>query len=195
VARERDEGQRAAFRAVVAPLDQRRFIFVEETSTKLALTRRYARAPRGQRVYGPVPRNPGRNLSVSGAWGRQGRVAARSVGGAVDPDVCDVFVQQVLVPALGPGDIVLLDNLNVPHAACLEQAVQRAQGQVIFLPASSPDFSPLEPCWSKVKPLLRGAAARTRRRLEAALRTALQALRSEDIHGWFTHGGYLVSSE
>ena len=105
------------------------------------------------------------------------------------------FVRQVLVPVLTPGDVVLLDNLNVHHASCIKEAVSAAQGQVIFLPSYSPDFSPIEPCWSKVKTFLRGAAARTRRRLEAALRTALQSLRPEDIRGWFTHCGYLVPSE
>jgi transposase len=195
VASERDDAQRAAFRAVVAPLDQRRFIFVDETSTNLAMTRRYARAPRGQRVYGAVPRNHGRNLSVIGALGLRGMVAALSVEGAVDTDVFDVFVRQVLVPALRPGDIVLLDNLNVHHASCITQAVQTAQGQVIFLPSYSPDFSPIEPCWSKVKTFLRGAAARTRRRLESALKSALLTICPEDIRGWFTHCGYLVPSK
>jgi transposase len=159
------------------------------------MTRRYARAPRGQRVYGAVPRNYGRNLSVIGALGLQGMVAALSVEGAVDTDVFDVFVRRVLVPALRSGDVVLLDNLSVHHASCIEQAVQAAHGQVIFLPPYSPDFSPIEPCWSKVKTFLRGAAARTRRRLDAALRTALQSLRPEDIRGWFTHCRYLVPSK
>lgn len=159
------------------------------------MARSYARAPRGQRAHGVVPRNPGQNLSVIGALGLQGMIAALSVEGAVDTDVFAVFIRRVLVPALRPSDVVLLDNLNVHHASCIEQAVQAAHGQVIFLPPYSPDFSPIEPCWSKVKTFLRGAAARTRRRLEAALRTALQSLRSEAIHGWFTHCGYLVPSE
>jgi transposase len=103
------------------------------------MTRRYARAPRGQRVYGAVPRNYGRNLSVIGALGLQGMVAALSVEGAVDTDVFDVFVRRVLVPALRSGDVVLLDNLSVHHASCIEQAVQAAHGQVIFLPPYSPD--------------------------------------------------------
>ena len=195
MASERNEVHRAVFRAVVAPLDQRRFIFVDETSTSVAMTRRYARAPRGQRVYGAVPRNHGRNLSVIGALGLRGMVAALSVEGAVDTDVFNVFVRQVLVPALRPGDIVLLDNLNVHHASCIIQAVQTAQGQVIFLPSYSPDFSPSEPCWSKVKTFLRGAAARTRRRLESALKSALLTICPEDIRGWFTHCGYLVPSK
>ena len=163
MASERDEAHRAAFRAAVAPLDQSRFIFVDETSTSVAMTRRYARAPRGHRVFGA-----GRNLSVIGALGLRGMVAALSVEGAVDTDVFAAFVRQVLVPALRPGDIVLLDNLNVHHASCIEHAVQGARGRVIFLPSYSPDFSPIEPCWSKVKTFLRGAAARTRRRYHAS---------------------------
>ena len=195
MASERDEAQRAAFRAAVAPLDQSRFIFVDETSTSLAMTRAYARAPRGQRAYGAVPRNHGRNLSVIGALGLRGMGAALSVEGAVETDVFDVFVRQVLVPALRPGDVVPLDNLNVHHASCIEQAVRAAQGQVLFLPSYSPDFSPIEPCWAKLKTFLRGAAARTRRRLESALKRAFHTLRLEDIRGWFTHCGYLVPSE
>jgi transposase len=195
VASERDEAQRAALRAAVAPLDQSRFIFVDETSPSIAMTRSYARAPRGQRAVGAVPRNHGQNLSVIGALGLQGIVAALSVEGAVDTDVFDVFVRRLLVPTLRPGDVVLLENLNVPHASCIERAVRAAQGQVIFLPSYSPDFSPIEPCWSKVKTFLRGAAARTRHQLETALKSALHTLRPEDIRGWFTHCGYLVPSE
>lgn len=159
------------------------------------MIRGYARAPRGQRVYGAVPRNYGQNLSVIGAVGLQGMVAALSVEGAGDTDVFDVFVRQVLVPALTPGAVVLLDNLNVHHASCIEQAVRAAQGQVIFRPSYSPDFSPIEPCWSKVKIALRGAAARTRQRLESALKSVLHTIRPEDICGWFTHCGYLVPFE
>ena len=110
-------------------------------------------------------------------------------------DVFDMFVRRVLVPALKPGAVVLLDNLTVHHASCIEQAVRAAQGQVIFLPSYSPDFSPVEPCWSKVKTALRGAAVQTRHRLESALKSAFHTIRPEDIHGWFTHCGYLVPSE
>ena len=115
--------------------------------------------------------------------------------GAVDTDVFNVFGRRVLVSALRPDDIVLVANLSVPQASGIEQAVQAAHGQFLCLPPYSPDFSPIEPCGSKVKMFLRGAAARTRQRLEAALLTALQALRPNDMRGWFTHCGYLVSSE
>jgi transposase len=121
-------------------------------------------------------------------------VATMSVEGAVDTEVFDVFVHRVLVPALRPGDVVLLDNLSVPHASGIEQAVQEAKGQVLFLPPYSPDFSPLEQGGSKLKTCLRSAAARTQRRLARVLHIALQSLKPADIRGWFRHCGYLVSS-
>jgi transposase len=122
-------------------------------------------------------------------------VAAVSIEGAVATDVFEVVVRGVLVPALRPGDLVLVDTLSVHHASCMTPAVQAVRGQVIFLPPYSPDFSPIEPCWSKVKAFLRGTATRPRHRLGAALKSALPTLRPEDIHGWFTHCGYLVPSE
>jgi len=159
------------------------------------MTRRYARAPRGKRAYGSVPRNHGANLSVIGALGLRGMIATMSVEGAVDTEVFNIFVTQVLVPALRPGDVVVLDNLAVHHASTIEQAVHTVGGTVRFLPAYSPDFSPIEPCWSKLKTFLRGCAARTRLLLEDALTQALRTLSSEDIRGWFQHCGYEVASK
>lgn len=176
-------------------MDHTRFLFLDETGLNTAMTRRYARAPRGHRAYGAVPRNHGRNLSVIGALGLQGLVATMSVEGAVDTEVFDIFVHRMLVPALRPGDVVLLDTLSVHHASGIELAGQEAQGQVIFLPPYSPDFSPLEQGWSKLKTCLRSAAARTQRRLARVLHTALQSIQPTDIRGWFRHCGYLVSSE
>lgn len=195
MASERNEAKRTAFRAQVAPLASDRFIFVDETSTHIAMTRRYARAPRGERAYGSVPRNHGPNLSLIGALGLRGMVATMSVEGAVDTDAFEAFVGQVLVPALQPGDIVLLDNLTVHQVSNIEQAVRAVGGDVIFLPPYSPDFSPIEPCWSKLKTFLRGCAARTQALLETALTKALPTLRPDDIRSWFRHCGYEVAPE
>lgn len=194
MAKERDEGKRAAFRAQVSLLESQRLIFIDETSTHTALTRRYARAPRGQRAYGRVPRNRGVNLSVIGALGLRGMIATMSVDGAVDTEIFNIFVTQVLVPALQPGDVVVLDNLSVHHASLIEQAVSSGGGAVLFLPPYSPDLSPIEPCWAKLKTFLRGCAARTRDLLDEALTTALHTLRPKDFRGWFRHCGYEVTS-
>ena len=161
MASERAESKRAAFRTQVTQLESARLIFVDETSTHTARTRRYARAPRGHRAYGQVPRNHGANLSVIGALGLRGMVATMSVEGAVDTEIFDTFVSQVLGPALQPGEIVVLDNLAVHHASAIVQVVRAAGGTVLFLPPYSPDFSPIEPCWAKLKTFLRGCAART----------------------------------
>lgn len=118
-----------------------------------------------------------------------------SVDGTVDTEVFDIFVERVLVPALQQGDVVFLDNVCVHHASGIESTVKGAKRQVIFLPPYSPDFSPLDLCWAKVKTCLRGYAARTRRRLETALTQALGLIQPQDILGWFRHCGYLVSSE
>jgi transposase len=194
VASEQAEGKRAAFRAQLTLLASERLIFVDETSTHTAMTRRYARAPRGQRAYGRVPRNHGANLSVMGALGLRGVIATMSVEGAVDTEIFNIFVSQVLVPALQPGEVVVLDNLSVHHASMSEQAVSAGGGSVVFLPPYSPDFSPLEPCWAKLKTFLRGCAARTRPLLDAALTKALQTLSPEDFQGWFRHCGYAVAA-
>ena len=194
MASERDEGKRAAFRAQVTVLERARLIFVDETSTHTAMTRRYARAPRGQRAYGRVPRNRGSNLSVIGALGLRGMIATMSVDGAVDTEIFNIFVTQVLVPALQPGEVVVLDNLSVHHASLIEQAVSTGGGTVLFLPPYSPDFSPIEPCWAKLKTFLRGCAARTRAVLDESLSAALHTLTPKDFQGWFRYCGYEVAS-
>jgi hypothetical protein len=146
VASERAEAKRPAFRAPVAPLASDRFIFVDETSTHIALTRRYARAPRGERAYGSVPRTQGPNLSGIGALGLRGMVATMSVEGAGDTAAFEAFVEQGWVPALPPGAVVFLDNLTVHQVSNIKQAVSTVGGEVIFLPPYSPDCSPIEPC-------------------------------------------------
>jgi len=194
LAAERDETKRAAFWEQVAAVASERLVVVDETSINIAMARRYARAPRGQRAYGRVPRNHGSNLSVIGAVGLRGVVASLSVAGAVDTIAFDVFVHRVLLPALQPGDVVLLDNLKVHPASQIETAVRQAQGAVLFLPPYSPDFSPIEQCWSKLKTFLRGAKARTTRRLQRALRAGLQTITPQDLQGWFRHCGYEVTT-
>lgn len=96
----------------------------------------------------------------------------------------------MLVSQLRPSDIVLLDNLPVHVASQVEAAVAAVRGEVMWLPTYSPDFSPIENCWSKVETLVRGRAPRTLKELNAALGDALKAVTLDDIEGWFRHCGY-----
>ncbi|HEV7902514.1 MAG TPA: transposase [Pyrinomonadaceae bacterium] len=156
----------------------------------MAFTRAFGRAPRGARVVGSVPFNRGRNHSLIGSLGLRGMVASLLLQGSVDHAAFDLFVNELLLPQLRRGDVLLLDNLPAHKASNIEQSVTQAKAEVIWLPAYSPDFSPNENCWLKIKTLVRGQQPRTVPDLNQAVRTAIQAVTKEDIAAWFTHCGY-----
>lgn len=171
-------------------LDRRRLVFTDETGFHLAMTRAYGRAARGERVNQSVPRNHGRGVTLIGALGLRGLLAPLSLEGALDAVAFDSYVSRMLVRQLRPKDVLLLDNLPVHQASQVEQVVTAAEAEVMWLPAYSPDFSPIEECWSKVKTLVRGREPRTPKELNAALNDALRAVTLDDIDGWFRHCGY-----
>jgi transposase len=183
---------RAAYRQLMATLDVRRLKFVDEAGVNLAMTRLYGRAPRGTRVIGSVPRNYGTNVTLLGTLGVQGLQAVMTVEGATDADVFRAYVKRVLGPTLRPGDIVVMDNLRAHKAVGVQQALARRGARLLYLPPYSPDLSPIEPCWSKVKTALRKAKARTRDTLDTAITHALPTVTVTAAHGWFTHCGYAV---
>ena len=194
-AAERNNYKRRWFRRRARRLNKRRFIFVDESAINTAMTRRYGRAPRGERAYDSAPRNYGTHTSVIGAMGLRGMVAALTVEGAVDTDCFNAYAKQVLGPRLRPGDVVVLDNLTAHRASCIEEVAESRGAQVLWLPPYSPDFSPIEQCWSKIKSYLRGAKARTRERLEEALTAAIGLVTKAHIRGWFKHCGYSLARE
>ena len=192
-AAERNNYKRGWFRRRARHLNKRRFIFVDESAVNTAMTRRYGRAPRGERAYDSAPRNYGTHTSVIGAMGLRGLVAALTVEGAVDAEVFNAYAERVLGPRLRPGDVVVLDNLTAHRASRIEEVAASRGAQVLWLSPYSPDFSPIEQCWSKIKSYLRGAKARTREALEGALTTALGLVTKADIRGWFEHCGYSLA--
>ncbi len=127
------------------------------------------------------------------AIGLRGLVATMTLEGAVDTLAFNAYINEVLGPKLKAGDVVILDNLNVHKASRIEQAAAARGARVIWLAPYSPDFSPIEECWSKIKQALRAAKARTREELEAALVKALNLVTKSDILGWFNHCGYSVA--
>jgi transposase len=125
------------------------------------MTRLYGRAPRGERVVGSVPQNYGQNVTVLAALGPRGLHAMMTVEGATEADVFRADVKHVLEPTLTPGDIVVLDNLGAHKAVGIQQMLARRRVRLLYLPPYSPDLSPIEPYWAKVKTGLRTAKART----------------------------------
>lgn len=156
------------------------------------MTRLYGRASKGERVGGSVPQNYGQNVTMLGALGTQGLQAVMTVDGATDTEVFRTYVTQVLGPTLAPGDIVVMDNLRAHKAVGIQQALARRGARLLYLPPYSPDLSPIEPCWSKLKTALRTAKARTRDALDTAITGALATVTSSDAYGWFLHCGYAL---
>jgi transposase len=183
---------RADYRHLSAGLEVGRLKFVDEAGVNLAMTRLYGRAPRGARVVGSVPQNYGPNVTILGALGIHGLQAVMTVDGATDAEVFRTYVKRVLGPTLRPGDIVVMDNLRAHKAVGVQQALARRGVRLLYLPPYSPDLSPIEPCWSKVKTALRKAKARTRDALDTAVTHVLPTVTPTNAHGWFRHCGYAV---
>jgi transposase len=192
-ASERDEAARAAFREVIATLDSQDLVVVDEMGSSISLTRLYARSPKGQRAYGSVPRNHGTNTTLIGALTAEGLPIAMTVDGAVDTAAFQAFCEHILCPALRPGQTVILDNLAVHKGQRVRDLIEAAGCHLLFLPAYSPDFAPIEQAFAKVKGILRSIGARTKEALERAIAHALDTVTPEDAYGFFRHCGFQVS--
>jgi transposase len=190
---DRVQQARSDDREQVTGYEVKRLIFVDESGLNIAMTRRFGRAAPGQRVADAVPKNFGKNISILGALSCRELEAVMTVEGATDAAVFRVYVSQVLVPALRPGDVVVMDNLNVHKVAGIQSAIEACGASLLFLPPYSPDWSPIEPCWSKLKTDLRGAKARTTPDLDGALTAAIDTITPADARGWFKHCGYALN--
>lgn len=167
-------------------------VFLDETSTQTVMTRRYGRAPGGQRVIGAVPRNHGANITCLVAISAAGVHAPCVFEGALDGPLFVRWVREWLVPTLGPGMTVVLDNLSVHKHAEARIAIEAAGCQLRFLPAYSPDFNPIELAFAKLKTHLRAVAARAFEPLVDAIGEGLTAITTADIAGFYRHCGYAL---
>lgn len=154
------------------------------------MTPRLARAPRGARAVGSTPRNHGPNVTLLAALTPGGLGPALAAPGAVDGPVFERYVGEVLVPALRPGQVVVLDNLSVHKGLRVRELVEDAGCRLLFLPAYSPDFNPIELAFAKVKPRMRRAAARTFDALVQATGAALDAVTATDARAYYAHCGF-----
>ena len=186
--------KRKDFKKRVSQIDPRRLKVIDESGVNISMTRLYGRAPKGERVLGSVPHDHGPNVTIIGSISLEGVEAAMSFEGAVNGDIFRVFVEQVLAPTLREGDVVVMDNLPSHKVKGIEEAVQKRGAQLLYLPPYSPDLSPIEECWSKVKTWLRKMQARTLDALYEAIEHAFDEVTKSDLAGWFQHCGYAVHS-
>lgn len=176
-------------------VDPATLVFVDESGTNLAMTPRYGRAPRGERVVGTVPRNHGPNTTLVAALSLDGITAAMTLEGAADRAAFDVFVAEILAPTLTPGQLVIWDNLSVHKSAVAARLLAERGCRVLFLPPYSPDFAPIEHAFSKLKTALRRTGARTPEALDDAITAGLATITATDAQAWFAHCGYPIPSQ
>jgi transposase len=171
-------------------VDPERLIFLDESNAKTTMTRRYGRAPRGERVVDHVPAGEYHSTTMLGALRYDGTVAALVYEGGTDVAVMRAFAAGELQTILRPRDIVVMDNLSAHKDAAVVAAIEAAGAIACFLPPYSPDLSPIEQMWSKVKEIQRSLKARTADALLDAIGMALRAVTIDDAAAWFAHCGY-----
>lgn len=154
------------------------------------MTRRYGRAPSGERVREATPAGHWSTLTLLGAMSAQGMLASMTVESATDGDVFLAYVDQVLCPRLRAGQVVVMDNLSAHKVPGVRESIEAVGAELLYLPPYSPDFNPIEQCWAKVKQSLRSAKARTAEVLESAIAQALISITPQNAAAWFAHCGY-----
>ncbi len=170
-----------------------RLKFIDESGITTILTRLFGRAAPGERVREAVPKNYGQSTSVVSLIGSGGVEATMLIEGAVDTLAFDAFGENFARPCLKAGDVLVLDNLGAHRASRIEQIAESCGAKVIWLPPYSPDFSPIEQMWSKLKTYLRKVKARTSEELDRAVAEGLKLITENDCRGWFKHCGYEVA--
>lgn len=170
------------------------YVFLDESSTRLHMTPLYARSPKGQRAIAAVPKRS-INITLIAAMTKQGMQTPMTLEGSLDGDAFEVYVENILIPKLKPGQTVILDNLRVHKNTKAKTLIEHAGCTLRFLPTYSPDLTPIECGLSKIKTILRSLAATTTKTFDKAIMIALDAVSPKDIRGFFLNCGYNFSGQ
>jgi len=175
--------------------DARRLIFIDETWAKTNMTRLRGRAPRGERLIAKTPHGHWQTTTLIAALGIEGMCCSTVVDGAINADIFEAFVQQVLAPQLRPGDVVIMDNLSSHKRQRTSQLIEDTGATLQFLPPYSPDLNPIEMVFAKIKQLLRSLACRTRDTLWRAMQSVLDQVTPDDAANCYRHCGYTLQTD
>jgi len=184
--------KRAAWKQTQSTRLKGRLIFIDETWAKTNMTRLRGRAPIGKRLRSKAPHGHWKTTTLIAALCSGGINCSTVVDGAINADVFEAFVKQVLVPQLRPGDVVILDNLSSHKRASIRKLIESAGATLLFLPPYSPDLNPIEMIFSKIKQLLRSMACRTREALWNAMQSVIDRVTASDASNCFAHCGYTL---
>jgi transposase len=165
-------------------------VFIDETGASTKMARRYGRAHRGKRCRAPVPQGHWKTTTFVGALRLGGMTAPMVLDGAMHGAAFLAYGEQVLVPTLAPGDIVIMDNLPAHKPTAVRLAIERAGAELRFLPPYSPDFNPIEMAFSKLKAFLNKTAARTVDDLWQAIAKGIDNFTAAECRNYFVAAGY-----
>ena len=182
--------KRDAWRDAQPGLDPDKLVVVDETWASTNMARRYGRAPAGERLVGAVPHGHWKTTTFIAALRSDRLTAPLVIDGAVTGELFVAYVERVLAPELRPGDVVVMDNLACHKRVGVRRAIEAAGATLLYLPPYSPDLSPIEPAFGKLKGLLRKAARRTLEGLWSFLGEALDAFSPRECRNYFRHCGY-----
>lgn len=182
--------KREEHKSLAMEIDPTKLHCLDESGMRVGETRAYGLSKPGERIEEKVPGKRWETITMIGTLGVGGITSMATIQGAVNGDIFESYVEQILVPALKPGDIVMMDNLQVHKNAAACAAIKAAGASVMYLPPYSPDLNPVEHAWAKLKGILRTAKAQTREALEAAVGPAIEAITASNARGWFSHCGY-----
>ena len=171
-------------------LDPARLVFVDETWTSTNMARRYGRAPRGERLRAGIPHGHWKTTTFVAGLRLDGIAAPFVLDGPINRETFQAYVDQVLVPELRLGDIVVMDNLSSHKGPAVRAAIEAAGARLLYLPPYSPDFNPIEMAFSKLKALLRKAAERTVEGLWSAIGRLIDTVQPDECAHFFTAAGY-----
>ncbi len=171
-------------------MDPERFVFLDETSANTAMTRLYGWGPRSERLVDAAPHGHWKTTTFVAGLRESGIVAPLVLDGPMTGEVFRAYVEQMLAPSLAPGDVVVMDNLPAHKVTGVREAIQAAGASVLYLPPYSPDLNPIEQFFSKLKALLRKAAARTRDELWDTIGTLLDAFAPSEFRNYIVNSGY-----
>jgi transposase len=173
-------------------LDPDHLVFIDETWATTNMTRRYGRCARGLRLLAPVPHGHWKVTTLVAGLRTAGITAPCVFDGAINGERFRAYVEQMLAPALTPGDIVILDNLSSHKIAGIREAIEAHGAQILYLPPYSPDLNPIEPAFSKYKAVLRKAAERTVEGLWSTIGRAADLFPPAQCRNFFKNAGYAI---
>ncbi len=167
-------------------------VFIDESGIQKNMTRRYGRIIGGERLRESAPGGHWDSTTIISSVRLNGEIAALTLDGATDAVAFQTYVENLLCPTLGTGDIVIMDNLSSHKVAGIREAIEAAGATLLYLPPYSPDYNPIEMMWSKIKAYLRKTKARTTDALENAISNAFDSISVSDIKAWFAFCGYVL---